>query len=112
MDSYRLSLEGVCRDIGLRRLPDPGGPPTPLSYIRSLYLVTHRFRPLYLPACIVVVLLEHLSPVTAGSVFIRRLWLWAPTSTSQGLDLHLFLSLISYIVLRLLRECLSVDSDP
>jgi hypothetical protein len=34
------SLEGVCRDIVLRRTPDPGGPPFPLSYIRSRYLVT------------------------------------------------------------------------
>jgi hypothetical protein len=23
----------TCRDIGLRRIPDPGGPPIPLSYI-------------------------------------------------------------------------------
>jgi hypothetical protein len=29
-----------CRDIVLRRTPDPGGPPFLLSYIRSRYLVT------------------------------------------------------------------------
>jgi hypothetical protein len=31
---------GSCRDIVLRRTPDPGGPSFPLSYIRSRYLVT------------------------------------------------------------------------
>jgi hypothetical protein len=30
----------LCRDIVLRWTPDPSGPPFPLSYIRSRYLVT------------------------------------------------------------------------
>jgi hypothetical protein len=33
-------LKGVCRDIMLRRTPDPSGPPFLLSYIQSCYLVT------------------------------------------------------------------------
>jgi hypothetical protein len=40
LQTLRAMSSDMCRDIVLRPTPDPGGPPFPLSYIRSRYLVT------------------------------------------------------------------------
>jgi hypothetical protein len=67
-DQYRLSLEGVCADIGLRQLPDHSQQSTVSTQLIPITLPS--YHSLYLAACIVVVLFEHLFPVTAGSVIV------------------------------------------